>query len=176
MAGGNGRRGIWLPPGAVIRPNDTAGKDSISIWDWLAKPDTPATRGEVVAFGDVLVKTKVMDLLREVFAVYEQHIRTIVREEMLTAPALVSATHDNPIDVGAFNGPVPAPPPPPSISPEDAAAIDEVVGRSEATTAPPDDEDVRHALRLVEARLFGAVGDAKTRLLAEKRALEARLP
>ena len=172
MARGNGRRGIWLPPGAVIRPNDTAGKDSISIGDWLAKPGTPATRGEVVAFGDVLVKTKVMDILREVFTVYEQHLRTIVREEMRDIPR-----HATP-EARLLTLEIPLSSTGPSTFqfPEDADAIDKVVERGEATTDPPDDEDVRHALRLVEARLFGAVGDAKTRLLAEKRALEVRLP
>ena len=63
MAGSNGGRRIWLPPGTErVRAADV--HDGMTVEDWLKKPETPATRGEVAAFGESLIRNQVRELVR----------------------------------------------------------------------------------------------------------------
>lgn len=81
---GNGRRGIWLPPGTeAVRSSDL--HDVVTVREWLQKPMAPASRGEVAAFGEALVKNQVSWLLQHVIEGHEERMVDLVQEMIESA-------------------------------------------------------------------------------------------
>lgn len=149
MPRGNHRGRLWLPPGTQsVKANDL--HEVMTVREWLEKPLTPATRGEVAAFGEALVTNQVADLLRRVMeghvAMMTTRCRTMIAEALAAEREgrwyrrlwhWIATFGHRPVIVAA---PAPPVPEPEATACADLDEIDQLVGEAEGKRAPEADE------------------------------------